>query len=480
MLRNCSRWLFFGALLIAPWLYGGTTATSIVVINWILAASFLFWLVECLLNRRKPEIPVPLILICAALCLIGAWMTFNGNAIYDPEFGTFARTTSFAASLPGSVDYILSAAWMVRGALLLLSILFIVDLSQNDKALLQLWSVIAISVGSIALLGLLQKASGAQAIFWQAPIGYTGGNFFGTYYYHANAGAFLNLGLPLTAGLAARAFGTATKPATRALWLMMFLLNLAAIAANTSRMAQAIGLLILIALVWQLGPRIFRRLSGSEKNVALAGAAAIFLMIYAIAATTHLERPLQRWEKLGEQISVDARWTAARIAFKALPDAGALGFGPSTFRAAFPIYQRHENPPLPGQWRFLHQDYLQTVMEWGWLGSLCWAALFVGGIAVALRSLSAQRALRRSQRSAISGSQSVASSKLQATSSQLQQEWSWRRRLILPLAIIALLGAALHSAVDFPLQIESIQLFAATYLGLCWSSAGWRAARRSS
>src|SRR5205814_1125564 len=107
------------------------------------------------------------------------------------------------------------------------------------------------------------------------------------------------------------------------------------------------------------------------------------------------------------------------------------------FRAVFPAYQKRENPPIPGQWRFLHQDYLQTVMEWGWLGSVLWAALFFGGVSAALISLRKQSALRKEQRArgekpdkfSVSASQNFSVSK----------EWSWRRRLILPLAIIALL-----------------------------------------
>ena len=452
-LRAGARWTFLAALIVAPWMYGGTTATSIVVIDWLLGAALLLWVLELIVNRRLPTFPKLLLVLLTTLVVIGVWMTINARSIYDAEFGTFAAINNFAPHAPGSVDYAISVAWMIRAALLIGAVLFVVDLSQDDKCLIQLWVVLAIAAGSISLLGLLQKATGAPAIFWQTPIGSYGSNFFATYYYHANAGAFLNLVLPLTAGLAVRVFGLPASPGVRSIWLTVFLLNLAAVAANTSRMAQLIAVLILLALLAQLGPRVFRGLSRSERNTVFAGGAAILLAIYAIGQATHLDRPVRRWEQLGGQVLQDARWSASRIALNTLPSAGFFGFGPGTFRAIFPAYSKAADPPVAGQWRFLHEDYLQTAMEWGWLGSLLWAVMFFGGLANAVLCLRRQTALRRV--------------------SEFTQEWSWRRRLILPLAVIALAGVAVHALVDFPLQIVSIQLYVATYLGLCWGSARW-------
>ena len=51
--------------------------------------------------------------------------------------------------------------------------------------------------------------------------------FFATYYYHGNAGAFLNLVWPLTAGLAIRAFTTRSHPGMRAVWISAFILTVA-------------------------------------------------------------------------------------------------------------------------------------------------------------------------------------------------------------------------------------------------------------
>src|SRR6184192_417719 len=223
-----TRYFFFSVLVVAPWLNGGTTAISIVVISWLLGAALLLWVVELIVNRRLPKLPRLLLALVTALTMIGIWMTLNAHSIYDPEFGIFVAIDNFAPHAPGSVDYAISVAWMIRVALLIGAVVFVVDLSQDDKSLIQLWQVIAIAAGSISLLGLLQKATGAHAILWQTPIGSYGSNFFATYYYHANAGAFLNLVLPLTAGLAVRVFGLPASPGVRSIWLTVFLLNLAA------------------------------------------------------------------------------------------------------------------------------------------------------------------------------------------------------------------------------------------------------------
>jgi hypothetical protein len=324
--------------------------------------------------------------------------------------------------------------------------LFVADLSQSNRWLLRLWYSIGLVAGSIAFLGLLQKATGAQMIFWQTapPAGVS--PFFATYYYHGNAGAFLNLVWPLTAGLAVRAFTTPSHPAMRAMWVSVFVLTIAAVAANTSRMAQLIALLLLIALGVQLGPALLRKVSHTTKTVGLAGAIAILLALFALGQATHLEQPFNRWQSVSERISSDERWRASLVAVGALHDIGFFGFGPGTFRVVFPSYNNVANKPAPGTWRFLHEDYLQTVLEWGWLGSSLWALLFFGGIAIGIRSYKKYAA----------------------------QGWAPRRRLLQPFVIAALIGVALHGLVDFPFQIASIQLYVATYLGLCWGSSVWQ------
>jgi len=374
-------------------------------------------------------------------------MALNAKSIYDSEFSLFVSLPNFVPFLAGSVDYANSAAWMLRGALLLGTTLFVSDLSQSSRWLLRLWYVIGLVGGSIAFLGLLQKATGAQMIFWQPPpppeFGVT--TFFATYFYHGNAGAFQNLVWPLTAGLVIRAFTRQSQPGMRALWTIVFIITIAGVLANTSRMAQLVAVVLLGASGLYFGPTLLRQLSGAQKSVAMAGTLAVILALIALAQATHLEQPLSRWQTVGEGLPADARWQASRVALGVLPGAGFFGFGPGTFRVVFPGYNIGSGHRVPGSWRFLHEDYLQTVMEWGWLGTGLWALLFFGGIAIGILSY---------KRYAI-------------------RNWIPRRRVMQPLAIIALAGVAMHALVDFPFQIESIQLYVATYLGVCWGSSLW-------
>src|SRR6266568_5913016 len=419
LLRDTARWIFLAALIYAPWAYGGTTSASIQIINWLLLAAFTLWIIELVVSGRSPVRPRLLLFLTCALIAIGGWMAVNAKSIYDSDFYTFVPLRNFAPHLTGSIDYAISAAWMIRGALLLFAVLFVVDLSQSNRWLLRLWYVIGLVAGSIAFLGLLQKATSAQMIFWQPPPPPQFGvsTFFATYYYHGNAGAFLNLAWPLSAGLVIRAFSKRPHPAMRAVWISLFILTIAGVLANTSRVAQLVAVVLVLAICLQFGPALVRKLSGTEKSVALAGALAILLALVALAQATHLEQPLNRWQTESLRIPTDARWQAWHVALAALPDAGVFGFGPGTFRVVFPTYNIGSVNQVPGTWRFLHEDYLQTLMEWGWMGSTLWALLLFGAITIGIRSYN----------------------------KYARRNWTPRRRVLQPLVMIALAGVALHA-----------------------------------
>lgn len=439
---DAPRWLFLGTLVYAPWAYGCTTAKTIVILDWLLSVVLVFWATGLLIRRERLPLPWPVFILLALGVIVGWALTLNAHAVYDPTFGIYVTIQSLFPNLPGSYDATLSVACMTRLTLLAGALCFVAQLSQRPLWLMRLWQTIAFAGASIALLGLLQKGTGAKMVFWQTwyeEVQY----FFGPYYYHANAGAYLNLILPLTLGLMLRTISSERRPLERATWITAGVLAVIAVLANTSRMAQLLALLsVIVFAVWPA--RSFFRSSGRVNKMQLAaGLAIVVLVLVAVAQASQLEEPIKRWQTLGKTLTADARWPADATAWKALPDAGWLGLGPGVFRAIFPPYQLGASPALEGEWRFLHDDYLQAMLEWGRVAIVIFAFLF-SGIGVAVWSLRHARG-----------------------------DWLPRQRAIIPLVVIALGSVAVHSAVDFPLQIASIQLYAATYLGICWGSARW-------
>ena len=88
-------------------------------------------------------------------------------------------------------------------------------------------------------------------------------------------------------------------------------------------------------------------------------------------------------------------------------------------------------------------------MEWGYFGGALWAALLFGGFGLAMA-----RHLKR------------------------QRSWDNELRLFSSACILSLCGVLLHAMVDFPLEIPSLQLYAAVILGLLWNLSDSRARRK--
>jgi hypothetical protein len=447
---DAPRWLFLGALWYAPWAYGCTEPAAIDGLNVLLALVLGGWIIALACERRLPSGPPALWIIVALLLALGWTAALNARSLYDPVYSVFVLLPDSRPGLPGSVEGALSFRWMLRASALLGSAVFTADLARRRVWQLRLWQTVGLAGASIALFGLVQKVSRAPMIFWGEPNPWVS-TFFATYVYHANAGAFLNLILPPVACLTLRAVGKRQQTGERGVWICALAAVLAAEAVNTSRGGQAVaGLLCLALIAWPARPllleswRTERVRSSVYLGIGLLGAAGVI-------ASIGLRQPIRRWETIGAQLFSEdnGRWLAQGAGLKVLPDAGGFGFGPGAFAPVFPYYTGYLGERIRGQWEYLHEDYIQTVIEWGWVGAVLWAALFFGGIAAGLRHYA-----RRSGR------------------------WLPRQRLMLPAMGLALGGIALHALVDFPLQIASLQFYCATFLGVCWSSGYWGDAAR--
>ncbi len=261
---------------------------------------------------------------------------------------------------------------------------------------------------------------------------------FGPFNYHANAGAFLNLALPL----ALLASGTDVLAATATAALAI------GIAVNASKAAQAIAVVegIGCAIVWWRTRRHDRPAPALPRPVLIG-----LIFIGLAAAAVGSRQAAHRWSKIASAIRFDSsRPTLWRVSWHMAQSAGWRGDGPGTFKLLFP-HSPQMDPALygrfivrayhPGErismWNHVHDDYLQALIEWGWPGTALWVALFAGGLWTAVR-----------------GPDGRASAAL----------------------VIAMASVLLHALVDFPLQVEVIRLDVAVLLGLAWSTPASRSA----
>jgi O-antigen ligase len=255
-------------------------------------------------------------------------------------------------------------------------------------------------------------------------------------------------------------------------WGLLLLIGLCGLGAQLSRFAQG-NALILVG--WLIGWLIWRRKKPGRRKIVIGSVVALLVFATLIGAVSvrlgwsgeirsrwsmflHEEKPHAVERSLDFRMRPDSfipsgaaggssgpREAAVRTCLRMMPEAGFLGLGPGSWSANFARFT--DDPVLRTFYlhlQFAHNDWLQTVVEWGILGVLAWGVLVAGGLREAFRSL------RRSKTSA--------------------EEIGAREAMVAGVAA-ALTGVLLHSLVDFPLQIPSIQIYFIVLLALAWNAA---------
>ena len=476
------RWLLLAAVVYAPWAYGCTRWwTKTLLIQSLLAITFL-WLCSLFLRRRWPRVSVPAVVLALSLLGLGWLSVFNSLATYDELAQVFSPVSQPLQGWLGSWDAEFARRAMLLVTALTGAFLISMDFAANPVWRARLFFTLALSGGLLLVLGLAQRAGGAPGIFWEASA--PKGNFFATYVNHSNAGAFINLTLPIVAGQTILAFQNTKGQFARALWSFLLIVSVTALFVNTSRASMVIGLVIIGALV--IGTIVFavrrrppllgtreggeqRRQRAGKREVhpghreaypqrfvpegrlprprVLATAAVVLVCTLILILSFGIERSLERWNHTLNSLFVsddgapsEGRVSIYRICWLSLPAAGWFGFGPGTFSIVFPFLQQEHGGELNGILRYAHQDYLQTILEWGVIGFVLWAVLIGGGIVRAIFQLR------------------------EATRAITREPAMW-----LALSALSLIGALIHGLVDFPLQIASLQLIFAVLLGQLWA-----------
>lgn len=439
----------------APFAYGATTPNTILWLCLLLLPAIIVGLLGWM-PRWAPASSWPPRLFLLALVAQGAWMILNAESFFIHSDQIFVYLRNPFPLAPGSWERTASAQEMMQISSLLLFFWWLLALAQDRFWRKNLLGALAATGAIISLIGIILKLGGRPLgqYFWE-PYDLTQSNF-AFYRYHGNAGALLNMTWPLAAGFTLRAFEKSASSFAKAGWLIATLISFLGLLINFSKASLIIGFALAFAFFLFKGNSLYqyaiaKTLPVHRKWYAIFLALILLsLAAFVGAAGIGFGTAWTRWGRFDQEKkeSVENRLLSYQVTWKAARQAGFFGFGPGTFQYIFPLHLKELPQPLRGRWIYAHEDYLQTVVEWGWVGAFLWSCLTFGGL--------------------------------------LRGWYFWSRReffdssgdrLMLLAVCLALTGTLIHAGFDFPLQIASLRLYFLTLLAICWSLP-WRRRRR--
>ena len=450
------RWLptaalaiFAVAVIYSPLAWGAATNETRYWLDCGLAAAAGFYLVSLFVERRMPRISP---ILAGTLVFLGA---LGWTHALNPKFEYLWLNWQFRpledsfAFLPGTLDQKHTLEVVPHLSLMGLSMLALSDLTRRRRIKWSLLGMVVLSAFCVALIGIYQKATQADSMLWTDQVYPNRRVFFAAFRYHAHAAAFLNLCWPVALVLALRSFQRERPAYQRALWSNAFVFTFLAVFANTSKAGQGLALAGAVAalpLFWRELP--FR--SVSKRSLAIVG--PLLIAVGVLAVLPSLGNSLGKWSDfVADPTSFKGRYFAYRGCVEMLGDSGWFGLGPGTFALAFPYYTAGLENQAPGFWDHAHQDYLQALIEWGYLGGGALILILLGGFvnAVGVRRLRRLLPTRR----ALGGQRDNSGRPLDLATKG---------------SILALGMTAAHAMIDFPFQIPALQLLATIHLAILW------------
>ena len=424
-------YLFLIPLLYGTFAFGATTPTTRAVCDVLLVIVIVGYFLEIRIRRLRNRVPTGILLVVGSICLIGGISLVNPTYRYDARLDFLEPLTSGLSWLPTTYDWATSLPLILHGAVLAGVLLFLVGAVADRKFRWSMIGAIAVIGFVIAVIGVFQKVTDARSLLFSS-IEYDGNTFFGSFRYHGNAAAFLNLCWPASLAMLLREVRkSGSNIFAISLWANALLFTLGATLVNTSKYGQAILIpsLIIAALAFRRG---FPKFEGGIRRT-IPVIAIIVAALFLVLALFSAETVSMKWaEALSTGSSLKGRLLAYETAIEMVKNAPLWGHGAGTFGLLFPYFSIGFGDSLGGKWTYAHNDYLQTLVEWGIIGSL----LIFGLFAKAVFNL-AKRQLSHREIS------------LSATAS-----------------FVGLVLVAIHALVDFPLQIPALQLIVLFYLAI--------------
>jgi len=284
---------------------------------------------------------------------------------------------------------------------------------------------------------------------------------FATYRYHGNGAAYLNLCWPFAAALAV--YATVRQTLLWPMWFIPLTATFIATFLNVSKAGNVlagVGVILMIALCIPFVRMRLKRRRKIRRSRLLAALVPILIVIMAIPFAL----PWQRWRFFSENVEKPgSRLDAYECFVKMVGDADLGGLGPGTFGKYSDRYLVDAPLLRDYQYDFAHEDYLQTVIEWGYIGAALWVLLLVPPYFLLLRG-----ALRVPERRRQDFDE-YRINFLDHIIAFFNAIPNSKEACVAAAGATAAILTALHAVVDFPMQIASLQFYFLTVMALGWS-----------
>lgn len=407
------------------------------------------WVIGLLRERRSPDVP-PALTLGIAFLIAMMWIGIgNASALFDVAAGHLIAHRSLRF-LPSNVDARNALPSAVCLSAILLALAVTADLGMSITWRQRFLAALGWTGCSVIVGGLLLRAGAFPTIeHFLSARPWSQGDAFGPIDYHGNVATLINLSIPAAAWEAARARSMPKSAlATAALGIL-----LVAAAVNSSRAGLIFAFVSAVILAWLVGRKWLsgHGIAGTPRlrrwmmpGLALGCVVAIGTLTFSGAAQSVSRLRTLRAEVMSPW---NARYLQDHVAWQMAQDRPWFGGGVGSYKLLVqqsPLAGRylagrfHPGDPFTVLNHHVQNDYLQTLVEWGWVGLAGWG-IVVGG--------SVQRLWKIVQ--------------------------SNSRQSFEPLVVAAALGVVyLHAMIDCPLEIAALQLYTAVYLGLAYSIHG--------
>ena len=244
-----------------------------------------------------------------------------------------------------------------------------------------LW-VLCLNGGLLAAECIVQRLSHTSKLLWlvEPRIHKTAETQFGPYAYRSNGAQYLNLLWPVCLGfwgICHRARGFRASAHHLLLACAAIMVAGAIIALSRASIVVAVGLMLTAVPCLAMGygdDRKPRREAGRSRFQTLGVMAAFAAVVLVLAFGLSWKQLKPRMNEFGEGLDGRLKLTAEGVAIAG--DYQPWGCGPGTLSTVYGLYY-----PSPGSAWQLHDDWIETLATFGWVGSAFVALSFLAVLA---------------------------------------------------------------------------------------------------